>query len=74
MQNQERNKLFLNLVDKDTRNEIVNSIATHYGTDAESIIEELTDNDEAEHLLEYMTEPQRTATSALMLRHNVRGF
>jgi len=74
MTNQERNKKFLNLVEVNTKGTILNSIAAHYGSDVETIIEELTDNDEAEHLLEYMIEPQRTATSVLMQKHNLRGY
>lgn len=76
MQNQERNKLFLILsaVDESTKAKIVNSIAKHYGTSKEVIIEEITDNDDAHHLLEYMIEPMRTTTSCLMLQHNLRGF
>jgi RNA binding exosome subunit len=74
MTNQERNKIFLDSISEDAKGVIVNSIATHYGTNVEVITEELTDNDEAEHLLEYMVEPQRSATSMLMQRHNLRGY
>lgn len=73
MQNNERNKLFLETIDAAAKTEIVESIAGHYGTDAESIIQELTD-EEAEHILDYMVEPQRSAASVLMQKHNLRGF
>lgn len=74
MTNQQRNKQFLNLISESARDEIITSIAKHYGTGKDKIIAELTDNENAHHLLEYMVEPLRTSTSMLMQQHQLRGF
>jgi septum formation topological specificity factor MinE len=74
MTNQQRNSQFLNLLDKKTRDEIITSIAKHYGTGNDQILAELTENEDSHHLLEYMVEPMRTSTSMLMQQHQLRGF
>lgn len=68
-----RNAQFLEIVDRDTHSAILESIATHYGITPEKALAEVTD-EHAEHLLDYMNEPQRSATSALMQRHGMRGW
>lgn len=68
-----RNEEFLSVVDSDTRAAILTAIAGHYGITAEEAFAEVTDA-EAEHLLDYMVEPQRSATSVLMQRHGMRGW
>lgn len=67
------NAKFLQAVDAATRNEILLSIAKHYGITVERAHEEVT-ADKAEHLLDYMVEPLRSATSVLMQRHGLRGY
>ena len=54
MSNQERNKTFLGVITESEKNSILSSIASHYATSTDAIVEELTDNDEAEHILDYM--------------------
>lgn len=68
-----RNAQFLSVVDGDTKAAILESIAGHYGITAEQAFAEVAD-EQAEHLLDYMIEPMRTATSALMQRHGMRGW
>lgn len=62
---------FLNVIDSKTKTEILKSIAKHYGITEQEALAEVTDVD-AEHLLDYMVEPQRSATSVLMQRHGLR--
>lgn len=64
-------KRFFDAIDDATRDEIIESIADHYGITRDAARQEVTDDD-AEHLLDYMIEPMRTATSALMQRHSLR--
>jgi len=64
------NAQFLAAIDGDTRAEILESIAAHYGITSEQAFAEVTD-DQAEHLLDFMIEPLRSATSVIMQR---RGF
>lgn len=61
------NREFLESLSSKARNEIITSIANHYGTDNNTIYEELIDP-EAHQLLEYMVEPMRGATLLLMQR------
>ena len=68
MNNATINKTFLGVTDAKTRNEILGNIAAHYGITQAEAMEEVTDP-EAEHLLDYLTGPVRTATSLLMKRH-----
>lgn len=66
-----RNAKFLSVVDAATKKAILESIAVHYGITTAEAYEEVVD-EEAEHLLDYMVEPQRSATSVLMQRHSLR--
>lgn len=62
---------FLAVIDAKTKAEILNNIAKHYGITVEQALAEVTD-EEAEHLLDYVTGPVRTATSVLMQRHGIK--
>lgn len=62
---------FLAAIDAKTKNMILVNIANHYGITTEEAYEEVTD-EEAEHLLDYVTGPERMATSALMQKHGFR--
>jgi hypothetical protein len=64
---------FLNAIDPKTKVEILDSIARHYGISPAEAFEEVTD-DEAEHLLDYLVEPMRSATSVIMQACGARGF
>lgn len=64
---------FLSVISAEEKARILGSIAIHYGITAEQAEAEVTDT-EAEHLLDYMREPQRSETSALMQQHNLRGW
>jgi hypothetical protein len=68
-----RTEEFLSVIDSKTKAAILESIAVHYGKTPEVIYAEVTDG-EAEHLLDYMIEPQRSATSVLMQRYGMRGY
>ncbi|MDH4602427.1 hypothetical protein [Pseudomonas syringae] len=68
-----RNAQFLAVIDASTKALILESIAVHLGINSEEAFAEVTDV-EAEHLLDYMAEPHRTAASALMQRHGMRGW
>ncbi|WP_219096260.1 hypothetical protein [Pseudomonas sp. UMAB-40] len=65
-----RNEQFLSVIDSATKNAILESIAVHYGKTTQEIFAEVVGAD-AEHLLDYMVEPMRSATSVVMQR---RGF
>jgi hypothetical protein len=65
-----RNAQFLSKIDSEAKALILDSIAVHYGITPEEAYAEVADEN-AEHLLDYMIEPQRSATSVLMQR---RGF
>lgn len=62
-----RNAQFLSVIDGDAKAAILASIAGHYGITPEEAYAEVSD-DQAEHLLDYMVEPMRSATSILMQR------
>lgn len=66
--NSRTTRLFLDSLDKETRNKIISAIAKHYETDAESILNEIL-HPEAEHLLDYLVGPERGATQILMQKH-----
>ena len=68
-----RNEEFLSEIHSDTKAEILKSIAEHNGITSEEAFAEVTDAG-AEHLLDYMVEPKRTAKSLLMQRHGMRGW
>ena len=61
---------FLAVIDAATKAAILANIAKHYGITSEQAFAEVTDAD-AEHLLDYVTGPTRSATSALMQRHRL---
>lgn len=67
------NEKFLSVVDSETRSSILQAVATHYNITPSQAYEEVTDS-EAEHLLDYLVEPIRRATSLLMQRHGLRGW
>ena len=66
-----RTFLFLSVIDEDTKKAILQSIADHYGISAKEVYDEVT-HEEAEHLLDYMVEPQRSATAFLMTGYGLR--
>ena len=49
---------------------ILENIAKNYGISAQDALAEVTDS-EAENLLDYMTEPARSAASVLMQKHGL---
>lgn len=63
-----RNEEFLSSVDSKTKASILNSIGEHYQVSTDDVIAEVT-GDDAANLLDYMVEPQRSATAVLMQRH-----
>lgn len=65
-----RNAQFLSVIDDKAKALILESIAAHYGITAQEACDEVTDA-EAEHLLDYMVEPERSAASVLMQRHGM---
>ena len=69
MTNSEINKNFLAVLNINTKTEILNAVATHYGITVNEAYDELVD-DEAEHILDYLTGNVRSATSVLFQRHN----
>lgn len=68
-----RNQQFLSVVGSDTRSSILKAIADHYNITPSEAYDEVTDVN-AEHLLDYLEEPARSATSVLMQRHGLRGW
>jgi len=68
MTNSDINKTFIDKIDKRVVNTALNAIAVHYGITVEEVKVELTDP-EAEHILDYLTEPTRSATHVIMQRH-----
>ena len=68
MNNAQITTKFFAATDAATKAAILSNIAKHYGITSAEAYEEVTD-DEAEHLLDYVTGPERAATSLLMKRH-----
>ena len=64
------NKQFLDSLDSKSKSFILSSIANHYGVTEDEIYDEVT-HEEAEHLLDYMVEPHRSATHVIMQRHGM---
>ena len=62
------NTQFLAVLDPVTKSNIVANIARNYGISMQEALQELQD-DEAEHILDYLQEPVRSATKVLMQRH-----
>lgn len=65
------NQTFLHVIDTAAKRDILASIAAHYGITEHEAYAEVTDED-AEHLLDYLVEPQRGAVSVLMQRYGCR--
>lgn len=59
------NAKFLSIIDAETKDAIISSIAKHYGITNEAAYAEVTAED-AYQLLEYMIEPMRSATLVIM--------
>jgi uncharacterized phage-associated protein len=70
MTNAQKNAAFFAATDAQTKAAILANIANHYGISSAQAYEEVTDA-EAEHLLDYVTGPQRAAASFLMQRHGL---
>lgn len=70
MTNAQKTIRFFSLIDSKTKAAILQNIANHYGTTKDVILESVTD-EEAEHLLDYVTGPERAATSVMMQRHGL---
>ena len=68
-----RNKEFLLAIGSEEKAEILKSIAVHYGRTSDVMFAEVTGPD-SHHLLDYMVEPMRSKTSALMWAHGMRGW
>ena len=68
----ERNAHFLAAIDSASKDSIITSIAEHYGISSQEALDEVT-TDGAEHLLDYMVEPHRSAASLVMLRCAANG-
>lgn len=68
MTNASINSKFLSTVDAATKARILQCIAQHYDISSEEALAEVTDS-EAEHLLDYMTGAERSATSLLIQRY-----
>ena len=64
------NRAFLAATAPHTKRAILDSVATHYGISQQSAFDEVV-GDEADHLLEYLTEPTRSAVSVLMQRQGL---
>jgi hypothetical protein len=66
--NHKINKAFLAKIDSETRDLILAAIAQEFGTTADFAYHAVTD-EEAEHLLDYLTGSVRGAVSVTMRRH-----
>ena len=62
--------MFLETISKTAKNLILDNIANHYGISRDEAFEEVVD-DEAEHLLEYVTGVERNATLILMKKYGL---
>jgi geranylgeranyl pyrophosphate synthase len=65
-------RAFFAKTDRATINKILDNVAKHYGITRADAMAEVLD-DEAESLLDYVTGPERAATSLLMKRHGLRA-
>jgi hypothetical protein len=65
-----RNVEFLSVIDSKSKALILDAIAVRSGISSEEAYAEVADP-EAERLLDYLVEPQRTAALALMQRHGI---
>ena len=70
MTNAEKTQRFFAVTDAATKSDVLMNVASHYGISQESALEEVLD-EEAMHLLDYVTGPTRGAVSVLMQRHGL---
>lgn len=70
MSNGATTKKFLETIETKAKDAILRNVAAHYGITAQRAFDEITDG-EAEHLLDYVTGPERAATSALMQKYRM---
>lgn len=70
MSNAQKNAAFLAATDSQTKKVVLANIAAHYGINSADVLDEVT-GEGAEHLLDYVTGPERAAVSLLMKRHNL---
>jgi hypothetical protein len=70
MTNAETTQRFFNLIDSQSKNMILESIAKHYGQTVQIILDEVLDS-EAESLLDYMVGTERSATYLLMKKYQL---
>lgn len=68
MLNSEINRKFLEAIGTSAATRILDTISKHYCVSSEQIREELT-SEGAENILDYMTEPERSAAYALYLKN-----
>lgn len=68
--NQEINKQFFSVTDAKTTDEVLSAVASHYRISKTEAFAEITDEN-AEHLLEYLTGTVRDAISVLMRKHDL---
>lgn len=68
MLNSEINRKFLEAIGTSAATRILDEIAKHYCVSSEEIRKEVTDEG-AENILDYMTEPERSAAYVLYLRN-----
>lgn len=71
MTNAEINKKFLAAVDAKSKDMILSAIAKHYGITPAEMYDELIDVD-AENVLDYMVEPERSAAYVMYQRHGFK--
>jgi hypothetical protein len=71
MTHAETTKAFFNATTRRTVNMVLDHIAAHYGCDRAAAHAEVT-HDEAHNLLDYMTEPARTATMIMLTGRGLR--
>lgn len=69
--NSQTNKDFLASVTVEAKSLILGAIAKHYQISEQEAFDEVT-GEGAEHLLDYMVEPERSATRVLMQMHSFR--
>ena len=62
------NARFLALIPQKTAQQILENISKHYGISITEVLEEVL-HEEAENLLDYVTGPERVATSVLMQKY-----
>jgi uncharacterized membrane protein len=68
--NAQRTEAFLASTDSDTYQLVLSNVAQHYGITIREAHDELT-HPEAEHLLDYVTGPDRMGIRLLMERHGL---